>query len=147
MIYRNTDFTFIFNPHDALKNNDRNRGISFNEAVGHISIHEFIKAYDLWKKVHFIKCFNLDIINKKINHFHCCLIIHPLIYMSEYKDKITTHVSEEWTKVSKTSDDIYYPIKLPGHGKNIRPFAILFLLMTFSCCFFLYRKTHLRIQA
>lgn len=126
MINRNTDITFIVNPYDALKNNDRNGGMSFNEAAGHTSIYEFIKAYVLWKKSSFhisIKCcFNLTIISTGKSTISIAgLIICPLLYMREYKNmnKTTTYVSEEWTEVSKTSDDIYYPIRVPGLGKNI----------------------------
>lgn len=47
MIYRNAVFTFIFNPYGVLKKYDTNGGMIFIEAAGHLSIHEFIKAYFL----------------------------------------------------------------------------------------------------
>lgn len=47
MIYRNTIFAFIFKPYVALKYNDTNGDMNVTEAAGHLSIHEFIKAYVL----------------------------------------------------------------------------------------------------
>lgn len=152
MIYRNTDITFIFNPYEALKSTDRNGGMSFNDTAGHISIHEFTKAYDIWKKSSFhisIKCcFHMTVIHTgKSTISTAGLIICPLIYMSEYKDinKTTTHASQERTEVSMTSDKIYYPIRLPGYGKKIRTSVILFPLMIFCFClcfWFFFTEKH-----
>lgn len=67
MIYRNTIFTFIFNPYVVL-NNDTIGGMNFTEAAGHLSIREFIKACVLWKKVHFTSVLNAILTWPKNEH-------------------------------------------------------------------------------